>query len=51
MVLRESVLLYRCYSDTNISRDSLRLQIYKGLGFEPVINERGTMAKMLVRMY
>jgi kinetochore protein Spc24, fungi type len=37
--------------EVNTSRYSLRLQIYKGLGFEPVIDKRGNMTKMLVSMY
>ncbi len=30
---------------------SLRLQIYKGLGFEPVMDRTGKMKKMLIRAY
>lgn len=33
-----------------LERCRLRLAIYKGLGFEPVVDKDGRIGKMLVRM-
>lgn len=33
------------------SPGSLRLQLYKGLGVEPIADENGTITKMLVSEY
>jgi hypothetical protein len=38
------------WSDDN-SSDSIRLQLYKGLGLEPIADKNGAVTKMIVREY
>ena len=35
--------------DAELTVGSLRLRVYKGLGFEPVLGKDGEVAKVLVR--
>jgi hypothetical protein len=49
MGLRECQLCDFIYFAGLISLCRLRLQIYKGMGFEPVADKEGRLSKMLVR--
>lgn len=48
MEQRKYQLLSLLYSNL-MKIHSLRLQMYKGMGFEPVMDKKGTISKMLVR--
>jgi hypothetical protein len=37
-----------CVTDTLLFAASLRLQIYRGLGIEPILDERGELDRVLV---
>ena len=50
ILLEESVPVLIEYFDGISLRSSLRLQIFRGLGFEPVLDKDGSIEKMLVGM-
>lgn len=50
ILLEESVPVLIEYFDGISLRSSLRLQIFRGLGFEPVLDKDGNIEKMLVGM-